>query len=110
MGVSHYGQYLLEREGISILENEYGFITYSITDNNCLIYDMFIAKEHRLNGNGVSLINKLVDNVKLLGVEYLYCTCIPSTANSTSSMKAILSYDFVLHNSKENEIVFKKRI
>lgn len=110
MDISHYGQYLLEREGISILENEYGFVTYSITDNNCFIYDMFITKEHRLNGNGVKLVNELVGIAKSLKAEYLFCTCIPSTVNSTESMKAILSYNFTLHSSKENEILFKKRI
>lgn len=108
--MSHYSEYILERENIQTVENDYGFITYKTEDSKCLIVDMYIAKEHRLNGNGVKLMNSLVSELKSKGVELLYCTCIPSTFNSTDSLRAILSYHFILISCENDKIIFEKRI
>lgn len=108
--MSHYSEYIFEREGINTKENQYGFITYKIQDNKCLIVDMYIDKRFRLIGNGVSMMDELVSELKNLGVETIYCTCIPSTFNSTDSLRAILSYNFILTNSENDKIIFEKRI
>lgn len=56
-----YAQYIKERQGLSILENENGFIIYKLTEQECFIQDMFVQKEYRRAGVGKDLLNRLKD-------------------------------------------------
>jgi hypothetical protein len=42
-----YFDYIKEREGLEVLENESGFITYKITGDECFIKNMFITPKMR---------------------------------------------------------------
>jgi len=54
-----YAQYIKERQDHRILENEHAFITYQIKDKECFIVDMFVRKEYRRKGAGLSILNEL---------------------------------------------------
>jgi hypothetical protein len=48
-----YAKYILEREGLEILEDEFSFITYKIAGPECFIANMFIDQEKRKTGRKI---------------------------------------------------------
>lgn len=107
---SLYGQYIQEREGKSILENEHGFFTYSIKGEECYIEDIFIKKESRRSGIATEMANKVAEAAVKAGCKYLTGTCIPSTNGATESMKAMFSYGFRVLACQEDRIILIKEL
>ena len=60
-----YIQYVKEKYGREILENDDGFIEYELFDDNSIyIYTLFTTKESRDKGNGKGLEQVLIDKYK----------------------------------------------
>ena len=60
-----YERYLLEREGISIYENEKGFCMYMIEDIYTLfITDIYVLPEYRSKHIATNLANELTEVIK----------------------------------------------
>lgn len=108
--LSLYGQYIQEREGKSIVENECGFATYKIFGDECYIVDIFIKKEHRRSSQASSLADHISAMAKEAGCKYLTGTCVPSTSGATESMKAMFGYGFKLHACVEDKIILIKEL
>lgn len=107
---SHYGLYIKEREGKSILENEHGFFTYKIQGEECYIEDIFIKKESRRKNIGTEMADEIYKIAKASGCKFLTGSCIPSTNGATESMKAMLAYGFQIHSCTTDRIVLFKEI
>lgn len=108
--LSHYGQYIKERQGTEILENEHGFFTYKISGEECYIIDIFIKKEARRKNIGTEMADNITAIAKESGCKYLTGTCFPSTNGATESIKAMFSYGFKLHSCVEDKIILIKEI
>lgn len=108
--MSHYGQYIEEREGLDILENEHGFFTYLIKGEECYIKDIYIAKEFRRAGVATEFAEKITAIAKENGCKFLSGTCVPSTNGSTESLKAMFSYGFKVHSSSNDLIILIKEL
>lgn len=107
---SLYGQYIEEREGKGIVENEHGFATYVIAGEECYLEDIFIKRGSRLAGAA----SELADNVAKIGRErgckYLTGSCVPSTKGATESMKAMFSYGFRIYSCVQDKIILIKEL
>lgn len=57
---SLYGQYIAERQNMSILEDDISFVTYKKIDDALFIEDMFVVKEKRDSKLGLELLNKMI--------------------------------------------------
>lgn len=108
--ISLYGEYIEEREGLSILENEKGFFTYMIKGDECYIKDIFIAKEFRRTGAATEFAEQITKIAKDNGCKFLSGTCVPSTNGSTESLKAMFSYGFKVHSSSNDLIILIKEL
>lgn len=108
--LSNFGKYILEREGKSILENEHGFFTYKIHNEECYIEDIFIKKESRRTGIATEMANLLAEMAIENGCKYLTGTCVPSTNGATESMKAMFSYGFKIHACINDKIILIKEL
>lgn len=108
--LSHYGQYIEEREGLDILENEHGFFTYKISGEECYIKDIFITKDARRSGVATDMANKITKIAKEQGCKFLSGTCDPTTNGATESLKAMFSYGFRVHSLKNDMIVLIKEL
>lgn len=101
-----YKQYLKERTNTDIVESEFGFATYTITNKDCYIEDIYIVKEKRKSYEASKLASKIQkiaiasNCTRLLG-------SVDLKANSpTTSMKALLGFGFKVLSSTENFIWF----
>lgn len=108
--ISLYGEYIKEREGLDILEDERGFFTYIIKGEECYIKDIFISKEFRRSGAATEFADQITSIAKASGCKFLSGTCVPSTNGSTESLKAMFSYGFKVHSSSNDLIVLIREL
>jgi predicted GNAT family acetyltransferase len=109
--MSHYADYIKERLGKHIIEDERGFATYSFTDESTVyIEDIYITPEHRKSGVATSFADKIVAIAKAKGCTRLLGSVAPSANGSTDSLKCFLAYGCSLESSTNNFIVLVKRI
>ncbi len=110
--MSLYAQYLTERTDDEIIETEYGFCTYRYLNDDKSVYivDIFVIPEQRKSGVASQLADEVVKEGKLNGAVELLGTVIPSTKNSTTSMRVLLGYGMRLHSAAQDLIIFRKDI
>lgn len=108
--MSLYADYIKEREGREIVEDEFGFATYRIARQECYIVDIYVSPEHRRSGHAKKYADKITEIARERGCTYLLGTIVPSTNGSTESMKALLAYGFQIHSCKEDMIFLTKEI
>lgn len=108
--MSLYGDYILEREGRETIESENGFVTFKIYGIECLIQDMYVKPEFRKSGVANKMANKLTEIARDRGCKFLSASVSPNTTDSTTSLKAILSYGFKLAKIDSQLIWFTKEL
>ena len=106
--LSLYGQYINERESFEIIENNCGFASYKIINNECYLRDIFVSKDYRK----MHVARKLADEISFIAKEKgcirMYGTVVPSAPGSTLSIKLLLEYGLSLHQSSNDFIVLAK--
>lgn len=109
---SLYSQYINElTNNIHVIETEYGFVTYSYDNPNCVyIREIFIIKKYRNDKLASKLADMVVIEAKKHNCNILYGSVVPSNNNSTISLQVLLGYGMALDSSSNNFIVFKKEI
>ncbi len=107
---SLYGQYIKEREGFEILEDENGFATYKISGKECYIRDIFVKPEFRKMNLASKYADEIAEIAKKLGCTHLSGTVAPMANGSTQSIQVLLGYGFKLLSSDNQKIVFIKEI
>ncbi len=86
-----YKNYLKEREGLEVLENELGFCTYKYReDNSCYIQDIYVVPNRRKSGIASQLADTVAKEAKAKGYNIL-----------------IGSVDFKANLAKQNDQVLK---
>jgi GNAT superfamily N-acetyltransferase len=108
--LSLYGQYVIEREGMEIIESPIGFATYYFVEKECYIKDIFVLKDHRKTGEATHLADEITKIAKSKGCTKLYGTICPTAKGSTESMKVLLAYGFKLDSSVSNFIALVKEL
>jgi predicted GNAT family acetyltransferase len=108
--LSLYGQYVIEREGMEIIETEISFVTYYFVEKECYIKDVFVKEEHRKTGEATRLGDEVAKIAKSKGCTKLYGTVCPTAKGSTESLKFLLAYGFKLDSSVANFIALVKEL
>jgi GNAT superfamily N-acetyltransferase len=108
--LSLYARYVLEREGMEIIETDISFVTYYFVEKECYIKDVFVHPDHRKTGEATRLGDEITKIAKLKGCTKLYGTICPSAKGSTESIQFLLSYGFKLDSSVANFIALVKEI
>ena len=107
---SLFAQYILEREGKQIVEDEFGFATYLFTPDYCYIEDIFVVSEHRKGGHAARYADEITNIAKKAGKRKLLGSVSLQAAKPESSMKVLLAYGFRPINTDKNMIYFEKEI
>lgn len=110
MKSSLYGQYIFEREGFEIVEDEFGFASYFVSGEECYIRDIFVKADHRNENHASKYADQIAAIAKERGCKVLTGTVAPLAKGSTASLKVLLSYGFKLHSSNSEKIIFIKEI
>ncbi len=108
--MSLYGQYILEREGKHIVEDERGFATYSYLEDCVYIEDIYVLPEFRKSGAASKYADFIASEAKLKGYKTILGSVSPRAKNCTSSVSVLLAYGFKLSNCDSNLVYFSKEI
>lgn len=109
--MSLYGDYIREREGKQIVENDFGFATYQFVDKDkCYIEDIYVAPSHRRQRVGKDLADKVAEIALESGCKKLIGSVKPSTYGSTESIKALIWYGFKLLFCEQDMIYLEKEL
>lgn len=105
-----YAEYVKEAYGRECIENEHGFITYSINGEVCHLDVLYTKKSSRKTGHAGSIyeifLSKLPPNVKIL-----ICEVDTKSNDPEQSLIVIFSRGFkVLDNNKDRYIRLWKQI
>ena len=107
---SLHAQYIQEREGKHILEEENGFATYSFLKDGVYIEDIFVSPDHRHSHLAASIADRIANIAKEKGFNRMYGSVVPSANHSTSSLKVLIAYGMQLDSATNNFILMKKDI
>lgn len=109
--MSHYASYLKEKTNDQILETEHGFATYRYTSEKTVyIVDLYVAPDFRKSGTASALADIIVEEARKKGCTELIGSVVPSTKNSTDSVRVLLAYGMTLLSSMNDFVIFRKDI
>lgn len=109
--MSFYADYLRERTTDDIIETDEGFATYRFVNAKTVyIVDIYVRPECRKSHVAKDLADEIVRRAKEKGCNELIGTVVPSTKNSTDSVKVLIAYGMSLNSSGNDLIVFRKEI
>lgn len=109
--MSHYANYIREREDKGIIENEKGFVTYKIFDNGEIyLQDIYVAPEYRTSGVATELADKVVEIGREHGSKLLVGSVCVDDLNATRNMKVFLAYGMQIYKNVGIMIFLKKDI
>lgn len=108
--MSLFSDYYKERDGKFVIETGDGFIVYKMFKEECLISELFVRPQVRLNGIGSYLADKVAKVAKDAGCRFLTATVDPKALNARESTLAILHYGFRILRTEPNMICFIKEL
>lgn len=100
-----YAKYIKERDDREILEDEYGFITYKILNQECFIYDMCVDLSSRVGSRGRALIDSLVEIAHAADCSFISANVFLSDKGSSNTLLAAIRVGFKAVKAN-NDIIF----
>jgi N-acetylglutamate synthase-like GNAT family acetyltransferase len=111
---SLYGQYVAERMGDFIIEDEDGFATYRYllgADAPAVyIVDIYVEPKARKKHKATELANRIVNEARNKGAQVVLGTVFVNAKNVTDSIKVLLSYGMTFKNVQGDMLIFEKDI
>lgn len=107
---SLYAQYIAEREGSGIIENEDGFLVYEIGNGWLFIKDIFVTKEKRNSKLASKMADEAVSKAIEQGVTMMFSHVDIRALNWQESVKFIEKYGCEPVKLENNLLYFQKKI
>lgn len=109
--MSLYGDYIKERAGKSIIDEDYGFATYYfLSDGNCYLEDIYVKPEMRCRGLASQLADMVFHEAKLNKAEYIIGSFDPQGKNPAISLKAQLAWGLEPFAIKDQLLYLRKKV
>lgn len=105
-----YSQYIWEREGAEIIENEVAFIIYKIIDKECMILEMFVDPISRGSNKKREIIEELSSLAIKKGCEGLSGTIDLNAKDASHALSAVLRFGFKVVQAQNNILVLYKKL
>lgn len=108
--MSLWAEYVKERGGKEIMEDEQYFIAYHFQGDTVFIDDLHVAQEFRKQGVGRRACNIVAALAEAQGCKYMACTVFTKALNATESMAAAVAYGFRIVGSDDRFVWLRKGI
>lgn len=110
--MSLWADYLREKTNDLVLETDKGFAVYRYLDEGKTVYivDIYVSPDFRGYKCASNIADIIVEKAKEKGCTKLLGSVVPSSKNSTTSLKVLLGYEMTLDSSTQDFILFKKEI
>lgn len=107
---SHYKAYVREREGVEVLEFDFGFALVKPLSDALYLQDIFVLPEHRQKGCGRHMLEVVEAAALGMGFNKVVGSCDPVANGATESMKAMFACGFSLKSCSGGLILLEKSI
>lgn len=110
---SLYADYLLERRGLSVLEDEYGrgFCSYVIeSGKHVYIQDVYVQKGYRNLALASEMADQVAELARAQGCALMLGSVDPTLPSATTSLAVLLAYGFRLLEVSSSRIILQKDI
>lgn len=107
---SLYAEYVLERQGLSVMTYDSGFIAYKCEKEECFIAEMFIKKDKRKTGLGKSMIAVISEVAKQSGCKVITANIHLNDPNASSTLVAAICTGFKVECADRGAILISKKI
>ncbi len=94
--MSLYAQYIKEREGKEIVEDNQGFATYTFVHDGVYIQDLFVHPDFRQKGAASRYADQIAEIAKSKGYSKMYGSVCLSAKSCDDSLKVLQAYGFKL--------------
>lgn len=111
--MSHFADYIKERENREIIEDDHGFATYAYVGEGlkeCYIIDIYVVPDHRNGHFATEMADKIAEKAKKDGCTVLSGTVDPTTNGANDSLWVLLKYGMTLAGVSNGIIWFRKEL
>lgn len=108
--MNHYQAYFMERQELSTIENESGFIAFKFRGKECYIGEIFISRDARQKGNGRELLQNVVERAKKAGCNCMTANVYVADPNATSTLMAAFKCGFKLKATSQGVTMIAKEL
>lgn len=103
-----FKSYIKEREGLSVLETEFGFVTYKFIGKECFLKDMCVSAEHRKSSKARELIEMLSEIACGAGCEFISANVFVADHGSSNTLLAALKIGFKVVRAENGALLIIK--
>lgn len=109
--MSHYGDYIKEKECKEIIEDHRGFAAFRVFPElkQLWIADFYLAPEHRKSMIGYSLFTDLEKVCQERDLNEMVCQVFTKSMNPEQSLMAVLKLGFKIMHIQDNHIIYLSR-
>lgn len=112
--MSLYAQYIMERAGKGIIENDRGYVTFSDYRDGILLEDLYVVPEFRKQGEAIKFVYSVIDLVKANDLKKIYICVSPGVetpyVGATAMCKALIHHGCKLDHSMTNLLILSKEV
>lgn len=107
--MSLYAEYIKEREGKDIIEDEKGFATYLYTPvrNEIYIVDVYVRPEYRMQGIAKQYVDNIEEIAKEMNCDYLLTSVDCKTEGWKASTTGLLNNGWKFYSNDPFDQMFK---
>lgn len=105
--MSLWSEYVAERDGSEVIEKDFGFIQYRMQGEACVIDEIYVKPEFRMQGRGLELFEQVCGRARLSGKKAVLSELYVTRMNATEALKAQLAAGFIPIAAEAGIIVLK---
>lgn len=103
-------EYQKERFGYEAIEEEFGFLLYSLNHPYLAVQEIYIKPEFRRSIKALELMNRITQIARENGCIYLWTQVWLNDKGASRAMRANLAYGFKMTEASNNRIIMLKEI
>lgn len=107
---SLYAQYVKERLGKEVIENDDGFCTIVITNERFYIEDVFVRKEAREKGVAADFGRQACEWAKRMGYKEVWGSVFAKANGAEYSIQQLAKFGFRIATATQDMIYLKKEL
>jgi hypothetical protein len=108
--MSLWARYLNERAGFEAIEEEWGFLTYSVKPPLCVLQDIYVAPEFRGSTKVLSLMSRVTQIAREAKCSHFWVQVFVGENTTERALRADLAYGFKVIEAHNGRIIMTKEI
>lgn len=110
MTMQMFADYKFERQGMKVLEHDWGFLSYKELKDECFIEDLYIVPAKRGNRQCAMLLDEVTRVAQNGGLKWLSGNVSLAAPKAEHALKSFLHYGFKIQSANNNVLLLVKKL